>query len=352
MSVVFRILAAMLLGVIAAAPAWAQPSNVTIRVASFGGQFGDLEKAYAGDRLTRRTGITVEWVHGNPNDFLAQMLASRGRAPPFDVVLLDDTVQAVAIGQGVVQKLDPAVVPNLKTLYPQALNRQGYGPDLLFYSIGIVYNKQKLQEAGVPAPTSWDALWDPRVAGHVSVPDISLPQGSDFAVKIAQLAGGGEANLEPGLDRIATIKAHDYYTSSATLGELLASGDVWLSVWTSGRAWALIDKGLPVGYVIPKEGSVAGIDTIDLVAGSEHPKEAQQFINMALDPVSQLGIAFEMFYGPANSSLQSALAAYPEISQKFPASPADLEKLYMVDLAVYNAHVKQATDYWNRHVKH
>jgi putative spermidine/putrescine transport system substrate-binding protein len=330
----------------------AQKSNVTLRVATFGGHSGEVEQGYIGDRMTRMTGIKVEWTHGNPSDFLAKMLASRGREPPFDVVLLDDAVQNSAIKAGLVAKLDPAQVPNLKKLYPQALNKQGYGPAAILYSVGIVYNKDKLKAAGIPEPKSWEDLWDPRLAGHISVPDMSLPQGADFVIKMALLNGGSEANVEPGLAKIAKLKAHSYYTSSATLGQQLAAGDVWISVWTSGRSWAMIDSGYPIGYVVPKEGSVAGVDTVDMVAGTPHPKEAQMFINMQLDPLGQLGWAIEMSYGPTNATLQGMFAAYPELAKKMPSSAADLKMLYMPNLDAYNANLKKATDYWNRHVKH
>src|SRR6185437_6219863 len=105
---------------------------------------------------------------GNPSDQFAKMLAARGREPPFDVVLLDDAVQTAAIKAGVLAKLDPAQVPNLKHLYSVSLNKDGYGPHAILFSVGIVYRKDKLKEAGIPEPTSWEDLWDPRLAGHIS----------------------------------------------------------------------------------------------------------------------------------------------------------------------------------------
>jgi putative spermidine/putrescine transport system substrate-binding protein len=340
------------LGAAGAPPASAQTSNVTLKVATFGGHSGEVEKSYVGDRMTRVTGVKIEWTHGNPSDFFAKMVAARGRQPPFDVVLLDDAVQNAAIKAGVLARLDPALVPNLKNLYPRARNPQGYGPYAILYSIGIVYNKDRLKAAGVAEPASWMDLFDPRLAGHVSIPDMSLPQGADFVMKMAQLNGGSEADVLPGLKRIAEIKASSYYTSSATLGEQLAAGDAWMSVWTSGRAWAMIKQGYPVGYVIPKEGSILGIDTVDMVAGTAHPREAQQFIDMQLDALGQLGWAVEMSYGPSNAALQSVFAAYPELARTMPSSEADLARLYSPDWGVYNANLARATDYWNRNVKH
>jgi putative spermidine/putrescine transport system substrate-binding protein len=333
-------------------PLQAQTSNVTLKVATFGGHAGDVEKSYVGDRMTRMTGVKIEWTHGNPSDFFAKMLAARGREAPFDVVLLDDAVQDAAIKASVLAKLDPTLVPNLGELYPRARNAEGYGPYAILYSIGIVYNKDKLKAAGIAAPNSWQDLWNPKLAGHISVPDISLPQGADFVIKMAQLNGGSEANVVPGLKKIAQIKANSYYASSNTLGQQLASGDVWVSVWTSGRAWAMINQGYPVGYVIPKEGSILGIDTVDMVESTAHPKEAQEFINMQIDPLSQLGWAVEMSYGPSNATLKSVFHAYPKLAQTMPSSEADLSKLYSPNWRIYNAHLAEATDYWNKSVKH
>ena len=206
---------------VAAAPAvWAQTSNVTLKVATFGGHSGEVEKSYIGDRMTRVTGVKIEWTHGNPSDFFAKMMAARGRQPPFDVVLLDDAVQDAAIKAGVLAKLDPELVPNLKNLYPRARNPQGYGPYAILYSIGIVYNKNKLKTAGIAEPISWADLFNPKLAGHISIPDMSLPQGADFVVKMAQLNGGNEADVLPGLKKIAEIKANSYYTSSGRTARL------------------------------------------------------------------------------------------------------------------------------------
>lgn len=141
---VFSVLAGML--VVSAAQA--QSSDVTLRVATFGGLAGDVERAYVGNRMTRMTGVKMEWIDGNPSDQFAKMLAARGRDAPFDVVLLDDAVQDAAIRAGVLAKLDPARVSNLQKIYPLARNADGYGPDAILYSIGIVFNKDKLKAAG------------------------------------------------------------------------------------------------------------------------------------------------------------------------------------------------------------
>ncbi|MCC6777710.1 MAG: ABC transporter substrate-binding protein [Hyphomicrobiales bacterium] len=328
--------------------ALAQRSDITLRVGSFAGPFGEALQKYAIDQFTRRTGVKVEVQFANPADFLAKMIASRGREAPFDIVCLDDDVTAAAIDAGVLQKLDPAIVTNLKHLYPEAVNKDGYGATLFFFSFGIAYRKDKLQQAGIPEPTSWNDLWDPRLAGRISVPDIINIQGRDFIIQMARLNGGNEGTPEKGIEKIAQIKAHSYNTASNTLQAQLESGDVWVAPWNNMRAGAMADRGLPIGYVMPKEGTIGNTDTVNLVAGSRYPKEAQVLINYMLDPFAQLGMARTLPTGPTNRLLEAIIAADPEWAAKAPVTPEAHKALYLPDWSVFNKNLKRATDVWNR----
>lgn len=339
--------AIVLLFSVSAASAQQRP-DVTLRLASFAGPFGEALQKYAIDIFTRNTGIKVEVTYANPADFLAQMIASRGRRAPYDVVCLDDDVTAEAIRAGVVQKLDPAIVTNLKNLYPQALNKDGYGPALFFFSFGIAYNKIKLKEAGIPEPTSWHDLWDPRLAGHVSIPDFVNIQGRDFVIQVAKLNGGDESTPEKGIEKIAQIKAHSYYVASSSLQAQLESGDVWVAPWNNMRAAAMADRRLPIGYVLPKEGAIGNTDTVNLVSGSQYPKEAQLLINYMLEPFAQLGMSRLLPTGPTNKLLTGVIAADHDLIRKAPATPEEHSKLYLPNWDVFNSQLKRANDLWNR----
>jgi len=328
----------------------ASSQEITLRVANYGGAFTASQRKYAADLFTQRTGVRIQFIDGNPADHLAKMIAARGREAPYDVVYLDDDVQARAIQAGVLQRLDPSLVPNLAHLYDEAKNPEGYGPGMLFYSVGLAFNVERLREAGIPEPKSWADLWDPRLAGRVAVPDLSTIMGRNFLVAAARLNGGDERSLERGIEKIASLRAHSYYTSSATLTTQFQSGDVWAAPWINGRAWGMIDRGAPMRFVIPTEGGFGNMTTIDVAAGTRHAREAHAFINFVLDPLPQLGQAYEIPYGPTNRTLAPVLAAYPELSKKFPASPEDLKQLILVDWKIYNSNHEQAVQLWNRNV--
>ena len=339
--------ALLLAGVVATAHA---QSSVTLRVACYGGSFTAAQKKYVAELFTARTGIKVEYIDGNPSDHLAKMIASRGREAPFDVVYLDDNVQAEAIAAGVLEKPDPSQVPNLKFLYDAAKNKDGYGPGMVFYSVGIAYNVKKFEAAGIPAPTSWADLWNPKLSGHVGVPTLDNTMGLAFLAAAERLAGGNESTPDKGIAKIATLKAQSYPAASATVEALMTSGDVWAIAWMNGRTWGLIDRGQPLRFVLPKEGGYAGMTTIDVVKGTTHLKEALAYINEVLDPLPQFGQANQLPYGPTNKLLASVLAAYPKLAQKFPSSPEDIAKLNHIDWSVFNRLYPKAVSLWNREV--
>jgi putative spermidine/putrescine transport system substrate-binding protein len=327
-------------------------SGTTIVVGNYGGVFTATQRKYGGALFTRRTGAQVQYIDANPADHLAKMIAMRGREAPYDVVYLDVDIQAQAIKAGVLEKLDPAAVPNVQYVYDQAKNKEGYGPAMMIYTIGIAYNKEKFAAAGIPAPTSWADLWDPRLAGKVVIPDLSSVQGRAFLIAAARLAGGGESDLAKGIDKIAQLKYHSIYTASAQVEALFPTGDVWAAPFSNGRSWALIDKGLPLGYVLPKEGAIVGLGTLDVVKGSKHPKEGFAYINAVLDPLPQLGQAYEVPFGPTNKLLAPILADYPDVSKKFTTSLDEPEKhnLYIPNWSAYWASSVDPVELWNRKV--
>ena len=252
------------------------------------------------------------------------------------------------------QKLTPALVPNLQFLFDEAKNRDGYGPGMIFLSFGIIYNVEKFKAAGIPEPTTWESLWDPRLAGRIAIPDPSNVNGRVLLVTASRLNGGSEKTLEKGIEKIAALKVHSYWNSSAQIEGLMSSGDVWAAPLISGRSWGLVDKGLPVRFVLPRDKSgfagVGGWTTVDVVAGTKLSKEAHAYINTVLDPLPQLGQAYEIPYGPTNKLLGPVIANYPDMAKKFPTSADALKQLYLPDWAEYYRHHQKAVELWDRQV--
>ncbi|MFT4268434.1 MAG: ABC transporter substrate-binding protein [Xenophilus sp.] len=325
-------------------------SDTVLRVGNYGGRFTETQRKYAADLFTQNTGVKVQFIDANPLDHIAKLVAARGRNVPYDVIYIDGDLQPTAIKAGIIDKPDPRIVTNLDKLYDQAKSAQGYGPVQIFYSFGILFNTEKFKAAGIPEPTSWADLWDPRLAGRVAVGDLGHGSGRALLIQANRLAGGNESTPEKGIAKIAEIKAHSYYSSTVQLEALFPSGDVWAAVIASGRGWGLIDKGYPLKFVEPKEGAVSSVTTIEVVKGSKHVREANQYINYVLDPVAQIGQAWDIPYGPSNKIVAPVIQAYPDLARKLPGTEERIRALYTPDWGVYWANHEKAVDLWQRQV--
>jgi putative spermidine/putrescine transport system substrate-binding protein len=329
--------------------------NVTLRVAHFGGTYMRDQQLFVGRIFEQQTGAKVEWVEGNPPDHLAKIIAQRGMAPPFDVVYLESYQQAQAIDQGLLERIDPANVPNLKELYPQATVTPGYGPGVIIYSMGLIYNQKEFKRLGLPTPTSWKVLWDPKLAGRVGTQDINAVAGQHLLVAAALLNGGDETKVDPGIEALSKIKFHSFSSSAADLQTKITNGDVWAAIIINGRAWNIIDQRAPVGFVLPDNGNgTAGfgaVTTVDVVKGSSNKAAAEVFINTVLSAGAQLGQSMSTPYAPSVRTLERVLSLHPDVQKRFP-SAAELAKLYWVKWtkSVRDAYPQWA-DQWNRRVK-
>jgi putative spermidine/putrescine transport system substrate-binding protein len=347
MRMLFKMAATGIVLLCASVTTFAAESDVTLRIGSYGGTFTAVQKKFVGDLFTERTGIKVEYIDASPSTHLAKLVAARGREAPYDLVYLDGDVQNQAMSAGVLAKVDPRIVTNLKFVYPEILNKEGYSPGVILTSIAIAYNAEEFKSHGIPAPKSWADLWDPRLAGHVSVPSIENVMGRVFIIVAGKMVGAKETALDAAIDKIASLKAASYYVSSTALEAKFQSRDVWIAPWINGRAWGMALHGQPIEFVMPKEGGYADLGTLDVTAGSTHKAEAQAFLNFMLEPIPQLSLPYELKYGPANSLLASVLKAYPELSRQFPASPDDLAHLNQVDWGKFWPQYPHLLDLWN-----
>jgi putative spermidine/putrescine transport system substrate-binding protein len=333
-------------GIAAATRASAEP--VTLRITTNGGDFEQFETRYLGERFTAETGIQIVRMAANPPNQVQKLIASRGRPVPFDIAGLDDKTQPEAIAAGTLDKIDPSIVTNLAYLYDSAKQPDGYGPAFLFWSWGLLYNQKAFKENGIPEPTSWMDLWNPKLAGKVSISDITGPGGVDFVLKIAQISGGSETDLDPGLKQIAQLQVQSYYSSSNDVRTKMMSGDVWAAPWNNGRSWNLIDSGFPGRFIYPKEGGFLHTSTIDVVKGTKYPREAQLYINYTLDPLFQMALLY-FPYGPVNRSLEEVLKDYPDLAKKVPTG--NLAALSVPKWSTVFAGFAELVDKWNRIVK-
>ncbi|ADH90787.1 extracellular solute-binding protein family 1 [Ancylobacter novellus DSM 506] len=326
---------------LAAVPAVAQDSIV---VAAFGGKHGQTLQKCVVQPFMDKTGTKVTVDQGVSSVTVAKLKQQKA-SPSLDVVWLDGEVSQAAESEGVFAEIDPAQVPNIANIIPEAVykNKDGKITGLgdYYYSVGIVYNMDEIKQA----PTSWFDLWKPEFAGDITWPSMSDGSGAPALVFLSELLGGSVTNLKPGADKLKTLEVAAFYDSGGNASNILSRKEATIGVLDSGAVWSLADANpFKVGFVIPKEGGMASGTRLHLIKPS---KAAYDFINFALTPEAQTCFVENYFYGPSVKGLKLSEKA----TARLPWGPnGSIKDLHFSDTVAIDANRQQIMETWNRDV--
>lgn len=324
----------------------------TLRIATYGGTYGKAFDDAFGRPFAEATGAKIEYVAGNPGDFGAKLLASRGADPGFDVADLDD-IQVVQVeAQGLIEKIDAANMPRLKGVFPAAMVIEGYTPALTWYRLAFGYNTEKLGGVGMTDPTSWAAFFDPKLANRVAVPAVTVSMALPTLVMANLLAGApNESNLEPGFNKLSELKVSQVYQSSTAIEPQVISGDVWAYTTTPARIYQLQGQGVPVKLVYPELNGKRGILTrssaMQIVKGTKVKELAEAFIDWHFDPKAVTALTLATGVEPAVMDTVAELEKDPKFQGKF-ITPQIAQGLYVPDVKALVAQMPAITERWGR----
>ena len=196
------------------------------------------------EEILARHGVRVEYVAGNSTDTLAKLQAQRANQQ-IDVAFMDDGPMYLAIQLGFCAPISslPAddIVPAARFPGDRAV---GVG----IVGTGLMYNTQYFRERGWAPPTSWNDLADPKYRGLIVIPPINNTYGLHTLVMFARMAGGGEANIEPGFKAMkerVNPNVLAYEPSPGKMTELFQSGQAALAGPEHQR---LVERGQLLGY--------------------------------------------------------------------------------------------------------
>lgn len=271
-----------------------------LRVLSYSdGPFQDNYNAAVVAPFNAAGGPRAELVGGQSSAVMLGQLRTQKTDPQTDVVIMDTTTAAIACAEGLVERITPDMLPVLADLDPQAADPNGCGPAVTFDHLIIAYDSR----AVTPAPTSLAVLQDPKWKGRVSL--ASPPNIQSLALTaILAHADGGDWRKPDGAFRTLraiapSVQTFDPQPDGYTLilNDTLAFATGW-----NARAQLFHDRsGGRVGVMLPAEGTVLQVNTINLVRGSRNRDAALAFMRHALSPAAQAAFTERMFYGPTNT---------------------------------------------------
>jgi putative spermidine/putrescine transport system substrate-binding protein len=332
---------------LAASPVMAQTAAppATLNVAWYGGNWGDAFNACVAVPFTKATGIKVVPEVGTSTVTLAKLQQQKA-SPTIDVAWMDGGVSELAQAAGVLDDISPKAVPNVANLVPEAVYRQDgmtFAVGSGYYSLGLIYNTQKVKKA----PTSWNDLWKPEFEDAVTIPSPSNSSGVPFVLFLHKMWNPQSQDLAPTFKRLRELKAALFFDSSGAATNAYQSGEAVLGAHFNVGAWDLADKGLPLAFVVPKEGVWATDARLHLVKGSPRKAAAEKFIDTALSAQAAGCLADKLYLGPA----VKGAPVKPETAKKLPwGEGGSVRDLQLFDWAEVNGKRAAIVDAWNREI--
>lgn len=291
-------------------------------------------------KFEEETGAEVELVLGGSSDRNA-MLYSEIDNPSMDVVYLSKAQTEAADKAGVIQPANAEGVPEYNNLYDAAKASGGYG--VSFMSVGLMYSTEEFSEA----PTSWEVCWEEQYKGKVAPFVFPGTQGTAFLVMAARLNGGGEDDIQPGIDAIAELKPIPLFASGIDeLNLAFENGTVVLAPQIDGYVHTYADNGGKVGFAVPEEGAVLSMNCAAIPKNTENGDLAEIWINMHLGQDVQQAYAERLYYGPTSS----AVVLDDDLSSKVVYGTEAVAKLLPLDDETITENQAAWAELWNMQV--
>ena len=250
--------------------------------------------------------IVVDPTSGN-GDRLNKLMAEKAD-PTADVALLTKSFAETGIQNDLFEQLDTNIVTSLGELYDFCVDEKGYGPCYSLCRYGIMYNADALDQLGLPAPTSYQDLFDDQYAGMVALPDMTSTAGPYMLVAMAEAMGGSQEDVSAAMALMQEKKDNInlWYTASSDVVNAFTTGEANITVFMDINMPGLISSGINMQWVDASEGSFAAPATVEVVKNCKNPELAQLFVEYLICNDTQNKIAEVLNEAPVNKNAAMA----------------------------------------------
>jgi spermidine/putrescine transport system substrate-binding protein len=239
-----------------------------------------------------------------------------GGAGAFDLIVGSDYAVGILIADGILEPLDPDLLPNRRHLHPRftglpydAENR--FSVPYQWGTTGIGVRTDRARGAAEQWAT-WGVLFDPaQEVGRFALLDDAresigaalLYLGHSVNTTDPEALEAAEALLAQTRERAAA------FTPATTGRDLLVAGELDLSHNHSGDIGVAMEERGDVVYLIPREGAVMWADNLLIPAGSRAAYTAHVFMNFILDPANGARLTNFTRYASPNADAWGGLDA-------------------------------------------
>jgi len=210
---------------------------------------------------------------------------------------------------GLLAPLRHELLPNLDGL-DASFQSPPWDPDLqwsvpyMHGVTGIAY-----QTKLTPAPQGWKDLWDPRLAGKITM----LDDPPEVLGVCLILRGHSLNSADPEELRQAQVLATEQkrllraYLNAEVRDQLVAGDVAAAQAWAVTGAQAIAASPSTLSFCFPSEGFARFADNIAILRESRRVEASHQFINYLLRPAVNAGIVVAVQTATANAAAQRLL---------------------------------------------
>ena len=216
------------------------------------------------------------------------------------------------------------------------------------YETPVVFLYAEKVVSAAEAPQDWDDLLAPQWTGKIIIRD-PLASGTMRAVfgMIVQRGMKQNGDTAPGFAWLRRLDGQTkvYEQNPALVSEKIARQEGLVTIWDLPDVLISRRRGMPIGYVFPKSGTVAIEDGIAVVRNTKHLAAARAFVDFVGTPEMQLAAAREVFRVPARLDLPA---------DSLPEWVRDVRRRMVVadvDWNLLAQHGAEWMQWWDQHVR-
>jgi spermidine/putrescine-binding protein len=335
-----------LAGLALAASAGAQQrfSGITLNINGYGGAYDDILKETVAKPLKEKFGLEIVYQPGGSTAATARVLAARDN-PPFDLLMADSPAMPALIEAGVLEEITVRDVPNAAKVYPQMREFGNYGLPFSIASVVLASNRKHVKTA----PKSFKDLARPEYKGRVALISLESTGGVLTLMALAEAAGGGVNNAEPGFAALRGLKSNVLAAFGATVPQLQAfeQEEAWVGPFWNGRIYELQTKGVPMDMIVPEEGIYSLFSYVNAVKNSKHRAAQMAYLDQAMSDEAIAALAIKFTYGPTTPVKLPDDVARHVITY----GPDGVKKIKMLDWAAVAKNRGAWVTQWNKDMR-
>ena len=266
----------------------------------------------------------VQDYYADNEELLAKLAAG---ASGYDVLVPTANAVETLIRQGALRPIDKRLLPNLANIKPEFLDGW-FDPGNRYsvpyaYSVTLIgYNEQRMRELGVPTDT-WAAIFEPRYLERMRGKVTVLDSQRELIAAALMYLGYSANETDPqkwreARDLILRAKPNWAAFNAASYFKELTIGNIWLAhgysndMFTAQQDAKRAGRRFTIGFSIPKEGAIFGLDNLVLHKTGRRPDLAHRFIDFLLQGESSATLTNAIGAGSPNAGAMRHIR--PEIA--------------------------------------